>query len=87
MFFCHGVGPVCDLRSRSIVECGEFFFMWSLALVCLNITVIIETLTTYRVVSFVRHVAIGAGGLGFDSRAGKIRDTIANGSPPLRRFF
>ena len=24
IFVCHGVGPVCDLRSRSIVECGRF---------------------------------------------------------------
>ena len=31
--------------------------------------------------------AICAGGLGFDSRAGQIGHSVANGSPPLRRFF
>jgi len=25
VFFCHGVGPVCDLRKRSIVECVDEF--------------------------------------------------------------
>jgi len=25
VFFCHGVGPVCDLRKRSIVECVDDF--------------------------------------------------------------
>ena len=31
--------------------------------------------------------AIGAKGLGFDSRADQSRHSVANGSPPLRRFF
>ena len=29
----------------------------------------------------------GAGGLRFKSRAGQIRHSVANGSPPLRHFF
>ena len=37
--------------------------------------------------SVVNYIAIGAGGLGFDSRADQIGRSIANGSPPLRRFF
>ena len=32
-------------------------------------------------------IAIGAVGLEFNSRAGQIRHSIDNGSPPLRRFF
>ena len=32
-------------------------------------------------------IGIGAGGLGFDSLARRIRHTVANSSPPLRRFF
>ena len=32
-------------------------------------------------------IASGAGGLGFDSRAGQIRQKIANGSTSLRCFF
>lgn len=24
MFMVHGIGPVCDLRFRSMVECGEY---------------------------------------------------------------
>ena len=32
-------------------------------------------------------IAIGAGGLGFENRAGLIKHSVANGSPPLRRFF
>lgn len=24
VFMVHGIGPVCDLRFRSIVECGKF---------------------------------------------------------------
>ena len=31
--------------------------------------------------------AIAAGGLGFDSRAGQIGYSVANGSPPLRCIF
>ena len=34
-----------------------------------------------------QNVAIGAGSLGFDSRIGQIGHSIANGSPPLRRFL
>ena len=33
------------------------------------------------------HVAIGAGGLGFDSLAGQIGHSVADASPSLRRFF
>ena len=32
-------------------------------------------------------IAVGAGGLGFDFRAGHISHSVANGSPLLRRFF
>ena len=32
-------------------------------------------------------MAIGAGGLGFDSRADQIRHSVANCSPSLQRFF
>ena len=32
-------------------------------------------------------IAIGAGGLGFDSRVGLIGHSVASGLPPLRRFF
>ena len=35
----------------------------------------------------IKDIAIGAGGLGFDSRAGQIRHTVADGSPALQRFF
>ena len=31
--------------------------------------------------------AIGAGGLRFDYRTGQIGRSVANGSPPLQRFF
>ena len=31
----------------------------------------------------VKKIAVGAGGLGFNSRAGEIRRSVANGSPPL----
>lgn len=24
VFMVHGIGPVCDLRFRSMVECGEY---------------------------------------------------------------
>ena len=34
----------------------------------------------------VKDVAIGAGGRGFDSRAGQIGHCVTNGSPPLQRF-
>ena len=33
------------------------------------------------------NTTIGAGGLGFHFRVGQIRQSVANGSPPLRRFF
>ena len=32
-------------------------------------------------------IAIGAGGLNFDSGAGEIEGSVTNDSPPLRRFF
>lgn len=32
VFFCHGIGPVCDLRSRTIVECVDDFRMIHLSL-------------------------------------------------------
>ena len=32
-------------------------------------------------------IAIGAGGAAFVFRAGQIGHSVANGSPPLRRFF
>lgn len=40
VFMVHGIGPVCDLRFRSIVECGrfliliDFFYMIALLLAC-----------------------------------------------------
>ena len=34
----------------------------------------------------VQDIARGAGGSWFDSRASQIRQSVANGSPPLRRF-
>ena len=37
--------------------------------------------------SVVYHIAIGAGGLGFDYRAGQIGHSVAKGSTPLRRCF
>ena len=33
------------------------------------------------------HAVLDAGGLGFESRAGQIGQNVANGSPPLVRFF
>ena len=44
-------------------------------------------LYTRPVSSGVKNIAIGAGGLRLDSRAGEIRRSVAYGSPPLRRFF
>ena len=35
----------------------------------------------------VKGTAVGAGGLGFNFRAGQIGHSVANGSPPLRCFF
>ena len=35
----------------------------------------------------VKHIAIGAGGLGFDFRPGKIGHIVANDSPPLQGLF
>ena len=37
--------------------------------------------------SVVKHMAFGAGDQGFDSRAGQIEHSVANDSPPLRRFY
>ena len=39
------------------------------------------------VCSVYKHIAIDVGGLGFDYRVGQIGHSVANGSPPLRRFF
>ena len=41
----------------------------------------------WMVSSVDKHKTIGVGGLGFESQAGQIRHSVANGSPPLRRFF
>lgn len=27
VFMVHGIGPACDIRLRSIVHCGELYFM------------------------------------------------------------
>ena len=35
----------------------------------------------------VKHIANSAAGRKFDSRAGQIEHSVANGSPPLRRFI
>ena len=35
----------------------------------------------------VKDIAVDMGSLGFDSLAGQIAHSIANCSPPLRRFF
>ena len=35
----------------------------------------------------IKDIGIGAVDLGFDYRAGQIGYSVANGSPPLRRFF
>ena len=40
-----------------------------------------------QISSAVTRVAVGAGGLGFDSRAGQFERSVANGSPPLRSFL
>ena len=37
--------------------------------------------------SAVKYIALGAGDLGFDSRVGKVKHSVVNWSPPLRRFF
>ena len=37
--------------------------------------------------SVVKHYAIGAGGLWFDFRAGQLRHSVANDTPPQRHFF
>ena len=39
------------------------------------------------VIAVVKDIAIGAGGLGFDSRAGQIGHSVANILPSLLRFF
>ena len=40
-----------------------------------------------RFAQLLKLIVIGAGGMGFDSRAGQIGHSVAYGSPPLRRFF
>ena len=37
--------------------------------------------------SVVKHIATGAEGLWFDSGDGQIKRSVANGWPPMRRFF
>ena len=44
---------------------------------------LVEVKLNRRVSSVVKHKAIGAGGLGFDSRARQITNSVASGSPPL----
>ena len=39
------------------------------------------------VIAVVKDIAIGAGGLGFDSQAGQIGHSVANILPSLLRFF
>ena len=46
-----------------------------------------EFIHFWPVSSVVKLVVIGAGGLALDSRADQIGLNVANGSPPLRRFF
>ena len=41
----------------------------------------------YAASSVVKHIDIGAVGLGFDSRAGQIGHSVASGSPLLRHFL
>ena len=41
----------------------------------------------WPVSSVAKHIAMGARGLRFNSHAGQVGYTIANGSPPLHRFF
>ena len=41
----------------------------------------------WTVGAVMKNIAIGAGGLGFDSCAGQIGHSVANGSPVLRHFF
>lgn len=37
VFMVHGIGPVCDLRFRSMVECGKInFFLWPSWLIVCN---------------------------------------------------
>ena len=38
-------------------------------------------------IAVVKHIAIGAEDLGFDSRDVQVGRTVTNGSPPLRCFF
>ena len=41
----------------------------------------------YSVSCSLKHIAIGVGDLGFDSRASQLRRSVTDGSPPLRRSF
>ena len=50
-------------------------------------SLIFRALTTFYFDILDQNVAIGAGSLGFDSRIDQIGHSIANGSPPLRRFL
>ena len=38
-------------------------------------------------ISVVNLISVDPSGLCFDSRAGRVGHSVANGSPPLRRFF
>ena len=43
--------------------------------------------TTWPSELLIKKIATGAGGLEFDSRAGQIGHSVANGSPPLQRIL
>ena len=43
--------------------------------------------TLPAVSAVVQDIAVGAGSLGSNFWAGRIKRNVANGSPPLRRFF
>ena len=47
----------------------------------------LEVFDTSSVSSMVDHIAICAGGMGFNSQAAQIAHSVDSGSPPLRRFF
>ena len=51
----------------------------------MHIALLVITTTPTGVV--LKDIAIGAGGLRFDSRVSQIEHSVANDSPPLQRFF
>ena len=61
--------------------------MSSTDLQAVAISLIFRAQTTFYFDILDQNVAIGAESLGFDSRIGQIGHSIANGSPPLRRFL